>query len=129
MEINESEPHVSMWANLRHKMLREKSKFYKQVGQHAQNMLKMDINTKYQLGIHTYAIKNIQKCLEMTNSRFAHLGDSKEDATKEMGTQRTSDLWLMFHFLSQSKKGVVVLFFPQFYTCNNNFCKNPKADA
>lgn len=59
MEINESEPYVSMWTNLRHKMLREKSKFHKQVGQHTQNILKMDINTKYQLGTHTYAVKNI----------------------------------------------------------------------
>ena len=61
----------------------------------------MDINPKYQLGIHTYAVKKfLQKCLEMTNSRFPHPGDWKEDATKEMGTQRTSNLWLMFHFLS-----------------------------
>lgn len=63
-------------------------------------MLKMDINTKYQLGIHTYAIKNIQKCLEMTNSDSSSGDSKKEDATKEMGTQRTSNLWLMFHFVS-----------------------------
>ena len=35
MEINESEPYVSMRTNLRYKVLREKSKFHKQVGQHA----------------------------------------------------------------------------------------------